>query len=229
MKPCPICLSTDVQLSHRRGMLERRILGWVRLFPFRCGQCQTRFHRFALSDPRRYGSVADAPVREVRIPDERRRAPRWATHVPAVVSIYAPHQPNESHQGFAENASLEGVRLRLPVALPEGSRVSVSLEGIPSRLGLVCWSQPHEDSGHLHGIRFDAPVQKRDGYSWPLVRIRLRRLTRRLLIVGIALGIIVLISLGLVVFMEAVRGYRPAYYEPKDIEREMYERRRPAN
>jgi hypothetical protein len=53
MKACPICRATKIHASHRRGLLERGPLTWVRVFPFRCGECQARFYRFDFTDPRR--------------------------------------------------------------------------------------------------------------------------------------------------------------------------------
>jgi len=39
---CPLCESESVVRSHRRGIWER-ILGIVRVYPFRCESCEHRF------------------------------------------------------------------------------------------------------------------------------------------------------------------------------------------
>jgi hypothetical protein len=51
-------------------------------------------------------------------------------------------------------------------------------------------------------------------------------LRRRVVIAFIALSLIGVAAAGLVWLMEAFRTYDPAYYEPKDIERERYETQR---
>jgi len=56
-----------------------------------------------------------------------------------------------------------------------------------------------------------------------LRRFKRRQLSRRLLICLVALCLIALSAAGLVWLMEAFHTYSPAYYEPKDIERERYE------
>jgi hypothetical protein len=56
-----------------------------------------------------------------------------------------------------------------------------------------------------------------------LRRFKRRQLSRRLLIYLVALCLIALSAAGLVWLMETFRTYSPAYYEPKDIERERYE------
>ena len=44
---CPLCESESVVRSHRRGIWER-ILGIVRVYPFRCESCEHRFRAFSL-------------------------------------------------------------------------------------------------------------------------------------------------------------------------------------
>ena len=61
-----------------------------------------------------------------------------------------------------------------------------------------------------------------------LRRFKRRQLSRRLLICFVALCLIALSAAGLVWLMETFRTYSPAYYEPKDIERERYEIQRRA-
>jgi len=56
-----------------------------------------------------------------------------------------------------------------------------------------------------------------------LRRFKRRQMSRRLLIGLFALCLIALSAAGLVWLMETFRTYSPAYYEPKDIERERYE------
>jgi len=56
-----------------------------------------------------------------------------------------------------------------------------------------------------------------------LRRFKRRQLSRRLFICLVALCLIALSAAGLVWLMETFHAYSPAYYEPKDIERERYE------
>ncbi len=223
MKTCPVCLASALQLSHRRGVLERGPLTWVGILPFRCGLCQTRFLAFALSDPRRKRHVG-----EKGLPAERRRAPRWITHTPAVVTVQTPGEPEMVLEGTAVNTSLEGTRLRLPALLPEGTQVTVALEGAEPRRGSVRWSHSHAEAGSLHGIRFQVPLDRSGVHSRPLLWVILRRLLRRGLIALIGLAGIAILAYGLLWLINSFQTYDPKFYEPKDLERERYElQRRP--
>ena len=62
--------------------------------------------------------------------------------------------------------------------------------------------------------------------SRALLRLRRERLARRVLIALVALCLIALVTAGLVWLLEAFHTYSPAYYEPKDMERERYEQQR---
>ena len=62
--------------------------------------------------------------------------------------------------------------------------------------------------------------------SGALRRLKRQRLARRLLIWLTALCLIALTAAGLVWLLETFRTYNPAYYEPKDMERERYQNRR---
>ncbi len=157
---------------------------------------------------------------------ERRRAPRWATNVGAVVTVYTPGQPRIVVSGVADNASLGGVRLRLPMALAEGSHVGVALVGAPSRLGNVRWVQDQGKSGVVHGVRFHTSLEGRGAPTRPLRRIRLRRLFRRILIGVIALIGMLILAYSLVRLVDALRTYEAKHYEPKVIQREGEELKR---
>lgn len=138
------------------------------------------------------------------------------------VTVHTPGQPSVVLRGIAKNASLEGARIQLSTPLPEGSLVSVSLQDGLSRLGSVRWNLP-EESGFLHGVRFQIPLKPGGVHARPLRRLRRRRIFRRALIVligsvGIAAG-----AYGLNRFIESLRRYEPSYYEPKDVERQVYE------
>ena len=218
---CPICLATSLFRSHRRGVLERGPLTWVGLLPFRCRLCQTRFYKVALRDPRRRqrGSDADLDV-------DRSRAPRWVTNAEVMVTVHTPGEASVTLKGTIDNASLDGARLRLPVALPEGIQLSVALEGLPACSATVRWSQPPGESGIVHGIRFEVPPERRAPAARPLRRLRLRNLLRRSLIVLIALGAIAVAAFGIVWLTESLQRYDPKFYEPKDLERQRYELQR---
>ena len=42
---CPRCHSTNVRPSHKKNFLERAVLRFVRLRPYRCEECDARFLR----------------------------------------------------------------------------------------------------------------------------------------------------------------------------------------
>jgi len=218
MLSCPVCHSNDVRVSHRRGILERGPLTWLGILPFRCGQCQTRFSRMVLEDPRRRRYSRDA-IPPVDVP----RAPRWNTNLPVVVTVHEPGRETIKLRGVSVNASLEGARLRLPRALPERSVVSVELEGTLSRLGNVRWVLAQSDSEILHGVRFQVPLERRGVHARPLRQLRWRQRIRRGVIALIGLAIIAIAAFGISWWMEQFRVYYPKYYEPKDIERQEYE------
>ena len=53
MLTCPVCRSTQIHRSKRRGTFERRVLALVFVRPFRCEMCDHRFFR---------GSLAARPI-----------------------------------------------------------------------------------------------------------------------------------------------------------------------
>jgi hypothetical protein len=146
--------------------------------------------------------------------------------VRAVVTVAKPREAGAVLEGRVENASIDGVRLRLPTALAEGSQVSVTLEGESTRLGSVRWNDPQDDSGVLHGIQFHSPPERRGHQPRLLRRLRLRRLWRRIMIGLIGLAAIAVSAYGIVWLLDSMRGYDPKFYEPKDVEREIYDLRR---
>ena len=221
MLTCPVCQAAQIRSSHRRGMLERGPLTWVGVLPFRCGQCQTRFFRVTLNDPRRRRAEEDT----ASITHEL-RPPRWKTNVPAVLTVYAPGQEAVVLNGVAMNASLEGACLRLSMALPEGSPVGVAFEGGPSRLGSVRWVASRNDAEVLHGIRFQVSMERRGVHSRPYRHLRLRHTIRRGLIALIGLAFIATAALAVNWLVEALWTYDPKYYEPKDLDRQTYEQER---
>jgi hypothetical protein len=217
MKACPLCLSGNVYASHRARAIERGLLTWIGVLPFRCSDCQTRFYRFAWDDPRRGAHGAD-PI----LPVERPRAPRWPVKLQTWVYYEGPGGETVAVEGMTENASLQGAKLRLPEPVPEGSRVQVSVEGGPPMPASVRWSRA-EDDEFVHGVGLDQAWGPESVDPRPLRRLRRRRLLRRLLMGLIALGLIALTAWGLVWLMDAFHAYNPKYYEPKDTERERHE------
>lgn len=224
MKTCPVCLANDAQLSHRRGVLEHAPLTWVGILPFRCMKCQTRFYAFALRDPRRK-NLADGGL-----PSEWRRPPRGMARIPVVVTVHTPGEADVVIEGTALNTSLDGARLHLPVMLPEGRQVSLTLEGTAlSRVGHVRWSHPYGESGALHGIQFQVPLERDGTHGRPLRVVFVRRLLRRVLIGIIGLVGIAIVAYAFLWLTKSLERYDPKHYEPKDIERQRYESQRPAN
>ncbi|MCB2213050.1 hypothetical protein KQI52_13130 [bacterium] len=55
---CPICRSTNIRRSTRKGWLETDALPWIHAYPYRCRDCSNRFflhvrqHRDAISKTR---------------------------------------------------------------------------------------------------------------------------------------------------------------------------------
>ncbi len=146
--------------------------------------------------------------------------------MPVVVRMCQPDRENTILQGIAVNASLEGTRLRLPTGLLEGSLISVSFEGSPSRLGSVCWALAQSESEILHGVRFQVLLERHGLHSRPLRRLRWRQLIRRGLIALTGLAVIAIAAYGFIWWVDQFRAYYPKYYEPKDIERQRYEQQR---
>ncbi len=215
---CPACQARNVYSSHRHGVLERGLLTWMGVLPFVCGQCRARFYKIALRDPRRRRKAGD-PVHRSDLP----RAPRWITEIAAEVTVHLHGQPSVVLKGVAKNASLEGTRLQLLTALPEGSLVSVSLQGGPSRVGNVRWNLPVDEWGFLHGIRFQVPLEPHSLQARQLRRLRLRQFLRRSLIILLGSVVIAVGAYGLDRLIESLRRYQPSYYEPKDVERQVHE------
>ncbi len=216
---CPICLASDVYASHRRGRFERGPLTWIGFLPFRCAQCQRRFFHFAPKDPRRHHRDDSGP-REW----ERPRPPRWSARGRVTLSLCGPGEAGVVVQGNIENASLEGMRVRLPVALEEGSQVLLTPEGEAAQRGTVRWRRPREDTGILHGIQFEMPVRQQPGCARSLRQARMRQAFRRGLMFLIGVMCMALAAYTIVWLVEALRLYAPQYYEPKDIERYLYQR-----
>ena len=221
MRACPICQETNVRASHRRGWLERGPLTWVGVLPFRCGSCQTRYRRFAYSEVKRRREFLVSTSDEVR-------PPRWRFQIATRVTIQPSGGTPETVDGEIEDASAKGVCLRLPLEVPVGSHLNLTMQEGAARGGVVRWTILHENSGYLHGIEMDRPLERHAKASRPLARLRIRLFFRRLLLVSIALGLMTLAAAGLVWLMEAMHAYNPKYYEPKDVERERYEIQRPS-
>lgn len=49
MKSCPVCDSSRLHQSRRRGIVERTILAVIFVRPFRCEKCDARFYLWSLS------------------------------------------------------------------------------------------------------------------------------------------------------------------------------------
>ena len=215
---CPACRGDGTRSSHRRGVLERRLLTWLRVFPFRCIQCGTRFYQFVPSSSRRRGYGPEGTTAP-----EQPRAPRWPMSVSAVVTVTPPGRERAVLTGVAENASLAGVRLQLPMALDVDSEVSVALNEGPPQTGIVRWARFQEGSGFLHGVQFIVPADRRGELSRPLRYLQARRALRRGLILLVSAASIAGAMYGLLWLIDAMRTYDPKYYEPKDLERERHE------
>ena len=146
----------------------------------------------------------------------------------AAVMATSSGQPGVALEGTAENASLEGVCLRLPAALPKGSQVDVSLDGAPATAGTVRWILTEGEGKYLHGINYHIRLKRRALHARPFRRWWFRRCLRRALMVLIGLAGMALAAYAVVSLLESLRTYDPwkKFYEPKGTERERYELQR---
>jgi hypothetical protein len=53
---CPICRSRKVLFSNFQGILERTVFRFLRIYPFWCNACDTRFYLFSKTSFSRQGS-----------------------------------------------------------------------------------------------------------------------------------------------------------------------------
>jgi len=217
MRTCPACRSTEVRISHRRGILERGLLAGVGIFPFRCEQCQTRFYRLAVGAYRRRSSIAASSLGTFAV-----RPARWPIALAAEVAVQKEGRVDQTPiRGVAENVSLEGVRVRLPVSLQPGRQVSVRLEGESLRSGDVRWSRVAGESGVSHGVRYHAPLGHRARLlAKPFRRLRRQQGLRRFWGWMGGLLLIAAAAYGLVWLLGLMWAYNPSFYEPKDRERQ---------
>jgi PilZ domain len=217
---CPVCATNGIYASHRRGVLERGPLSWIGVFPFRCGQCNARFYRFAPGAKRRRVERTLVPTGSDHL-----RPLRWSIAAEATVTLYREDGSTSSFLGRVENASSGGMGVLLPMTLPEGSVLNVEIPDMPSRLGTVRWVKAGESEGTLHGLEFESAAEAAAPAYRPSLAKRARRIRRRVFVGVISLALLALAAYGLVWLIEEFRAYRPRYYEPKDIERQQFQQR----
>ena len=162
------------------------------------------------------------------MPNDRLRAPRWEAQMRAAVMATSSGQPEDVLEGTAENASLEGVCVRLSAALPKGTQVDVSLDGAPATAGTVRWILTEGEGKYLHGINYHIRLKRRALCARPFRRWWFRRWLRRGLMALISLAIMALAAYAVVSLVESLQTYDPwkKFYEPKGAERERYELQR---
>lgn len=221
MSLCPVCGTDGVYASHRRGFLERGPLSWVSVLPFRCGQCNARFYRFAPGAQRRRAENTFPPTGSDDL-----RPVRWSLKAEAAVTLFQPDGTTRSFVGQVENASTSGVGVVLPTTLPEASLLNIDIPSLPSRLGRVRWVKEASAGGTLHGIEFDSPSEISSLVYRRSLTKRARRMRRRVFVGLISLAMLALAAYGLVWLIDEFRSYRPQYYEPKDIERQQHQQRK---
>jgi hypothetical protein len=62
---CPLCYGRDIHRSRRRGAVEKAILPFLLLHPFRCKECDSRYFdlsfavRMNVPQKQIYGSLVD--------------------------------------------------------------------------------------------------------------------------------------------------------------------------
>ena len=214
---CPACQSKGVYASHRRGILERGPLTWLGIFPYRCGQCQTRFYHSTGRSFRRPAAV------QASLSPYPSRTARWPVRLQADVHLLSQQEQRTQLTGTTENMSLHGLQVRLPATLEVGSQIEIRMPGEAPQMGGVRWNRPQGGSGVLHGVQFKAPLTRRTRYARPFRRLLWRQRLRRLWFVLVGLVVMAGAAYGLVWMLEALRVYDPKYYEPKDIERQWHE------
>ncbi len=148
---CPTCGTSDVYLSRRHGFMETRLLSWIGMLPFRCGQCWRRFYRLAPRHLRRRlrkgaGSLA-APVTSL-----------WLRDVEVEVRIPLAGGSAHSLRARAEQFSNFGLTLALPLRLQPGTPVQIVLGRGPALPGRVELLQDSPSDLLLHLVRFDTPA-----------------------------------------------------------------------
>ena len=45
---CSVCGNKDISIDRTKGFIEKNLLWIIRLSPYRCGECRSRFYRFNL-------------------------------------------------------------------------------------------------------------------------------------------------------------------------------------
>lgn len=148
------------------------------------------------------------------------RAPRWPLRARVTVTVETSGAAGDMLEGTAENVSLEGALLCLPVELSKGAKIGVALEGERVRPGVVAWSKTQGESGVLLGVQFHVPRERHALHSRPLRHLRLRRWFRRILLWLISLVGMAIAAYALVWLIGVLQVYNPQFYEPKDIERQ---------
>ena len=171
---CPSCESNEVRRSRRRGFLEQIGLRFLWMRPFHCDDCYKRFygHPGPIYVPPLEPSLTipqpkwlqDHPKRESEIPVtgvpvERRAFSRLRCQIPARLTSGA---GSRATGGVVSGISLSGCFIEVPIAMPVGSEIEISLEvgeGARSR-GLVRRSLPAQGIG-IEFILMTAPNFRR--------------------------------------------------------------------
>jgi len=60
---CPLCQSTIISKSRRRGLLESVVFTLIRVRPYRCQSCDSRFFRWAVPHGHSAPPIATASTR----------------------------------------------------------------------------------------------------------------------------------------------------------------------
>jgi len=60
---CPLCQTANIRKSRRRGLLESVVFTLIRVRPYRCQSCDSRFFRWAVPHGRSASPLATASTR----------------------------------------------------------------------------------------------------------------------------------------------------------------------
>jgi PilZ domain len=138
---CPFCGSTRVRRSHRRALVERIFLPFLRRRAFRCVDCYKRFYRHrepaggrpprppVMTDRPTLKPVQDQPRMEIKIPVnssqvERRGFSRLPCRIPARIAVGSGSRTT----GVLSDICLNGCFIETQDTVPVGSEIELSLE-----------------------------------------------------------------------------------------------------
>lgn len=108
---CPFCGTAKTRIAARRSVADR-LLGCVRIYPFRCQLCAERFHTFL-------GCHADCP---------RRNFERVAVDFPVWFKPLCSSPAELGYEGVILDLSIRGCRIRSAYPVAPGTRLELEFQ-----------------------------------------------------------------------------------------------------